>query len=350
MANPLFGVTLHGVGALSSSLCYTPQKKVRDWSWQTYWLAQASVCWLLLPISGAVLSTPHLLAVLHAAPPSSMLRATLLGFFYGVGGTAFGVALRYLGFSITYSISVGLSCVLGTLLPPILAGEVHRIAQQAGSAWIFAGVALAATGIAASGVAGWLRDRRPSHVGAAARPHSDLGKGLLFAIAAGLLSAVFGLALSAGQPIADTAARFGAGQYQGNIILVFACGGAFLSTLIICLVLHYREDSIHEYMAFADGPARRILAANLVLAMLTGALWYGQFLCYGIAHTYMGFYKFTSWSLHMSMLVLFSTGLGLALREWDRSGKQAIVSLLSAIVLLLTAVGFITYGSYIGGQ
>lgn len=57
-ANPVLGVLLHAVGALSAAFCYTPKKATRKWSWQTYWLAQASVCWLVLPVVGAWLTIP----------------------------------------------------------------------------------------------------------------------------------------------------------------------------------------------------------------------------------------------------------------------------------------------------
>ena len=49
-ANPLLGVALHAVGATFAATCYTPEKRVKGWSWQTYWLTQASFCWFLLPI------------------------------------------------------------------------------------------------------------------------------------------------------------------------------------------------------------------------------------------------------------------------------------------------------------
>jgi hypothetical protein len=66
--NPFLGVALHGVGAIFAATCYTPQKKVNGWSWQTYWLTQAVFCWFLLPILGAWLTIPELGAVLREAP------------------------------------------------------------------------------------------------------------------------------------------------------------------------------------------------------------------------------------------------------------------------------------------
>ena len=351
MANPLLGIGMHGVGALSSSVCYTPQKKTRAWSWQTYWMAQAAVCWLLLPILVAALTTPHLRSVLGQAPRSAMLDSFLLGLGYGIGGTAFGVAIQYLGFSVTYALSIGISCVVGTLLPPLLSHQMGALLRRSGSNCIFAGILVATAGIFLSGCAGKLRDRDASRTrDAEIKSLKHLRKGLFFAVVAGLLSAVFGLALDAGQPLADVAARYGAGQFQGNIILIFACGGAFVTTAVICLVLHIREGSLHEYIAFADGPERRLLAANFGLATLTGVLWYGQFFFYEIGHTLMGKYSFVSWALHMSMLVLFSAFVGLFLREWSHCRPRTIAALTVALLLLVGAVAAIGWGSYQGGS
>ena len=62
--NPFLGVGYHGVGATFAATCYTPQDKVKGWSWQTYWITQASFCWFLLPLIGVWLTIPELGAVL----------------------------------------------------------------------------------------------------------------------------------------------------------------------------------------------------------------------------------------------------------------------------------------------
>lgn len=148
------GVLFHSVGASSAALCYTPQKKVVQWSWQTYWLAQALVCWLLLPVIIAWITIPEIETVLREAPAAAMRTTFLLGMAYGIGGTAFGIAIRYVGFSLTYAIAVGISCVLGTLLPPLVAGELSALFEQKGAEWIITGVGLGVLGIALCGLAG----------------------------------------------------------------------------------------------------------------------------------------------------------------------------------------------------
>src|SRR5512133_3698620 len=107
-------IFFHAIGATAAACCYVPQKKVRAWSWQSYWLTQAAFCWLLLPIAGAFLTVPGFFQVVQAAPPDAMLRTFLLGAAYGIGGTAFGVAIRYVGFSVTYAMAIGVSTVVGT--------------------------------------------------------------------------------------------------------------------------------------------------------------------------------------------------------------------------------------------
>ena len=52
--------------------------------------------------------------------------------------------------------------------------------------------------------------------------------------------------------------------------------------------------------------------------MLTGTLWYGQFFFYNLGHVRMGDYEFTSWAIHMIMLVLVQQPRGLALSRMER--------------------------------
>ena len=348
---PIMGAGLHSVGAFSSALCYTPQKKTKKWSWQTYWLAQASVCWLILPFIAALLTTPHIGRVLAEAPPGTMLLVLFLGCVYGIGGTTFGLAIRCMGFSVTYAVSIGLSCVLGTLIPPLLHRQLATLLQSRGGGLVFVGVAVATLGILVSGTAGKLRDLDHARdMDPAAGHKSQLALGLLFAIIAGIGSAIFGVALSIGQPIADVAAHYGAGRFQGNVTLFFACAGSFLTTSVFCLFRHWKEGTIREYVSFADGPARRLLGANLFLATLTGFLWYGQFFCYGIAHTFMGLYGFASWALHMAMLVFFSAFVGVLLKEWRNCRPRTLGLLATAFVMLLGAVALITAGGNAGAS
>jgi L-rhamnose-H+ transport protein len=341
----LNGVLFHATGASSAALCYTPQKKVVGWSWQTYWLAQAFICWLALPVIMAFVTIPQLMTVLQEAPSSAMISSFLLGMAYGVGGTAFGIAIRYVGFSLTYAIAVGISCVLGTLLPPLVHGTLGDVLKSNGASFLIFGIVLGAIGIALCGFAGRNKEKDIEKQQDTKSTFS-LAKGLPLCLLAGILSALYGFSLDQGQPIADVAAKYGATNFQGNVIYIFSNSGAFVTTLFYCLYLHKKNKTFKQYAKADSGGS---LAKNYLMSLLTGVLWYGQFLFYGLGHVRMGNYKFTSWAIHMIMLVLFSSVAGLVMKEWKNCSAITQRLLILALLVLIAAVLLLTYGNYLGG-
>ncbi|MCH5598761.1 hypothetical protein MKP09_13020 [Niabella ginsengisoli] len=232
-------------------------------------MAQASVCWFLLPLIIAWITIPSLGKVLSEAPVEAMRNAFLLGMAYGVGGTAFGMAIRHIGFSLTYAISVGISCVLGTLVPPLMDGTLGEALSGKGGSWILTGVLLGAMGIAFCGVAGRGKEKD------VAQSHTSFSfkKGLPLCLLAGVLSAFYGFAINAGKPISDIAANYGAGNFQVNVVYIFSNTGAFVITLAYTLWLHIKNKTFSEYKHVNS----RGLGTNYLMALLTGILWYGQF-------------------------------------------------------------------------
>jgi len=345
-SNPLLGLAMHAVGATFAATCYTPEKRVKGWSWQTYWITQASFCWFLLPILGALATIPHLATVLREAPQDAMLLSFALGAAYGIGGTAFGISIRYIGFSLTYAIAVGLSSVLGTLIPPLVKGTLLTTLNKPGAGWIVVGIVAGTLGIAAAGWAGRLKERDLS--AQQARGQFSLAKGLLLSLLAGVLSAVYGFALEAGEPIADVASAHGAGVWRGNVVYIFSNTGAFLTTSIYCLFLHARHKTLGELIELPAGQPEASLPVNWTMALVTGLFWYGQFFFYNLGHVRMGHYKFTSWAIHMIMLVLISNLVGILLREWLQCRPRTQITIGVALAILIGAVLLLTYGNYIG--
>lgn len=341
-ANPLLGTMFHTVGAGSAALCYAPQRYLHKWSWQTYWLLQAAGCWLVLPWIFAAFTIPELGAVLREAPGSAMMNSYLLGVLYGVGGISFGVAIRYIGYSLTYALAISISCVLGTLLPPLMNGKLGETLSTSAGLFVVTGVLLGGCAMIATGWAGFRKEREETKdpSGIVFNPRI----GLPIVIVAGVLSAVFNFSLQAGQPIADVAAKHGAGYFQGNVVYLFSNTGAFTTTLFYAGWLAFRAKSWSEYVHTADGTG---LLRNYALSLLTGLLWYLQFFFYGLGHVRMGSFEFSSWAIHMIILILLSCGFGVSIGEWKACRKATKLLVTFAIVLLVGAVGLITYGNYL---
>ncbi|MCL5103122.1 MAG: rhamnose:proton symporter [Armatimonadetes bacterium] len=344
--NPLLGTLLHAMGGLCAAIFYTPNHKTKKWSWETYWLTQACFAWFVMPIVGAMITVPDYAQVLSEAPRSAMIKSFLFGTAYGIGGTTFGMALRYVGYSLTYSIAVGISSILGTLLPPLLSGKLLELVHKPGGLVVLGGVVLGAMGIGLCGYSG-LQKERGMDSGRMKLTGFSLVKGLPLCFIAGFLSAVFNFALLAGQPIADIAAKHGAGYLMGNAIYPFAMGGAFLSTAIYCLILGGKNRSLGEYRAIGKA-FQSALPINYILAAIGGSLWYFQFFFYGLGHVRMGSYQFSSWAIHMVLLIFFSNLTGILMKEWKECNLRTKISIGIALVVLIAAVLTIGYGNYLG--
>jgi len=93
--NPFLGVFLHAVGGLAAGSFYIPFKKVRKWSWETYWLVGGFFSWMIAPWVVSLLMCPKLWTVLTTAPRQSVGLSFLFGLLWGVGGLTFGLSMRY---------------------------------------------------------------------------------------------------------------------------------------------------------------------------------------------------------------------------------------------------------------
>ena len=348
-ANPILGIILHAGGAISAALCYTPQQKLKGWSWQNYWIVQAFFCWVLLPIVGAALTIPGLLDVLSKAPKDAMLITFLLGVAYGIGGTCFGLAIKKIGYSLTYAIAIGISCILGTLTGPILKGELGAIIDKTGSGWVLGGIFIGLIGTLTCGLAGRMKEVELQKEEGQQQPF-DLVTGLILCGIAGVLSAVYGIAVNdTGAPITKVAAEAGSGYWQTNIVYIFSNTGAFVSSGAYCIFLIVKEGTFKEFFQ-PNSDEKGALPLNYFLAFMTGMMWYGQFLFYGTAHVRMGEFKFSSWGIHMIMLILFSAMSGVVMKEWHNRKHKTQFTITAAVTLLITAVLMLAYGNYVGSQ
>jgi L-rhamnose-H+ transport protein len=86
---------------------------------------------------------------------------------------------------------------------------------------------------------------------------------------------------------------------------------------------------------------------NYILCAVAGVTWYLQFFFYSMGETKMGIYTFSSWSLHMASIVIFSTLWGLGLHEWRGASRKPMRLLFLALATLIGSTLIIGYGNYL---
>jgi len=90
------------------------------------------------------------------------------------------------------------------------------------------------------------------------------------------------------------------------------------------------------------------MLSNYFFSALAGTTWYFQFFFYTMGETQMGRYKFSSWTLHMASIIIFSTLWGIALKEWKGAGLRTKLMVALSLLVLVTSTIVVGYGNYLG--
>jgi L-rhamnose-H+ transport protein len=326
-ANPFTGVLFHAIGGLAAASFYIPYKKVKAWSWEIYWLVGGLFSWIVAPWVLALLILPQTPEILSQSSTSSLTWTFIFGMLWGVGGLTFGLTMRYLGIALGYAIALGISTVIGTLIPPLFSGELLQIAQSESGQVMLLGVLICVGGIVLSGKAGVRKQNELSDEDKKAiTSEFNFRKGLSIALFCGVMSSFMASAFAAGKPIAQIALDNGAPSLWQNLpVLIVILAGGFVTNFVWCVVLAYRNGTWVELLGKLQLDSNNknittskssLLITNIFFCALAGVTWYLQFFFYGMGTTMMGEYEFSSWTLHMASIIIFSTFWGLALREW----------------------------------
>lgn len=401
--NVIIGLSMLILGGISAGSSYVPLKGIRGWAWESLWAVQGIVAWLLLPLLLALLATPHLITVLQHIRFSTLATTFAFGFLWGVGGLAWGMAVRYIGLALGFTIATGFLSSLGTLVPIIAEGRMSDVLATGSGKLTLISVGISLVGIIVCGKAGMRRDLESNrtaggHEGetnaetnsrtsaetngktiavtnsgtngksdaatsgksnggnsgknssetngktnsgtngksnaatnaektGAAKSAVDPGgfqfkKGVLIAFAAGVLGACFAFGITAGQPIRDQAIAAGASPvWAASPVFFVELLGGITVNLLYCVVMNRRNKTFSDYRQTKDAGS---LKTNYAFSALIGALWYLQFVFYGMAAFYMGPFSFANWSVHMSFMVVASNLWGYYFKEWKGVSRTTI--------------------------
>ena len=338
----LGAIGLISIGSLGAASFYVPFKKVKEWSWESYWLSQGVAAWLIIPWLFVLFTVPtdKIFAIIYAAPMSAKLLAIFFGMLWGAGGLTFGLSIRYLGVAMGQSISLGFCAAFGTLIPPVAAGQ-NLLASSSGLL-IIAGVTVCIIGIAIIGYSGALKSRGLSEEERKLTIKKfDLKKGLIIAVLAGVMSAAFSYGYEVGKPIDEVSLQAGVNPlFQSNLTLAFILIGGFITNFIYCFYLNLKNKTIGDYLSVSKG----VFFNNIFFTFLAGFLWFLQFHFYGMGKSLLsaGIAVF-SWSILMALNISFSNIWGIILKEWKGSSRKTMVVLVTGIIVLILSTFVVNF-------
>ncbi len=329
------GLLIIAIGSFGQSSSYVPIKKVEGWAWESFWLTQGVFAWLVFPLLATLLALPKDINLIELWAAGGAIKSLIYGTLWGIGGLTFGLSMRYLGVALGQSISLGTCAAFGTLFPALLSGKNLFIGD---GLLLLIGVSITLSGIAIIGFAGSLRSKNMSEEEKKkAVKDFALTKGIAVALLAGLMSACFALGLDAGTPIKEMALMQGVTPlFSGIPIIALVTGGGFITNACFCIQQHIKNKTGKEYFTVS----RKTLTNNILFCALAGGLWYSQFFGLEIGKSFLTDSPILlafSWSILMSLNVVFSNIWGIVLKEWKGVSKQTIAILIVGLLILISS-------------
>ena len=344
----ILGVFYHFVGGFASGSFYLPFKKIREWSWESYWIIGGLFSWLIVPWVAATLTVPGYQQIIADTPSSTIFWTYTMGVLWGIGGLTFGLSMRYLGLSLGMSVALGFCSAFGAMIPPIyrdltgIQGETFSgMFHSAGGQLVLIGVLVCLAGIGICGRAGMLKEGELSEEKKKATiKEFNLPLGLAVATVSGILSACFNFGIEAGAPMANMAVERGANPlFQTNVTYIVLLWGGLTTNLLWCLALNFRNRSFGDY-----ANSRTPLANNYFFSALAGTIWFFQFFFYGMGASKLS-NGASSWILHMAFIIAVSNMWGILTHEWQGVSKRTFRVVLTGIATIILSVVIVGYGN-----
>ena len=354
--NAILGVIFHFIGGFASGSFYMPYKKVKGWSWESFWIIGGLFSWLIVPPLAAYLTIPGFMDIIRGAGSQVIGTTFLMGLLWGIGGLTYGLGVRYLGVSLGSSIILGLCSFFGALVPSVYyyfkpkAGK-DTIADLFSTSWgqlVLVGLVLCIVGIIICGKAGAMKDKDLSGAKVdASGSEYKVKLGLIVAVISGVLSACFSFGIEAGASMGEVAnniwkaANPGQGEFlfRNNVIFVVILWGGLTTNFIWCMVLNARNKSFGDYTN-----KKTPLLKNYLFCALAGTTWFLQFFFYGMGESKLG-NGASSWILHMSFIILVANMWGILSKEWNGISKKTRTTIIIGILTIILSVIIVGYGN-----
>jgi L-rhamnose-proton symport protein RhaT len=333
----LTGLALIVIGGIMEGLFALPMRFAPRWSWETFWGVGSLIALILVPWPLALLTVPSLLTVYSSAPTSAIWLAILFGAGWGFGGVFFGRGVSVLGISLGTSIIMGLIAISGSIVPLLLQHDVQMPATS--RLTLAAGMIIMVVGLIVCARAGTMRvDKGARRLGSLS---SNFSLGILYCVAAGVLSALVNFALIFGGPIASQAMARNIDQgTANNAVWAIVFTSNYIVNIGYCLIIASKRKTLHEIQTASR-------AVYWLLAGTMGLLWAGGIVVYGHGAA-LGGALGPIFGFPIMLITSIITGnlAGAICGEWrdqPSSAKLAMGWGLSCMLLAIVTLGYANY-------
>ena len=301
-------------------------KYMNPMSWESWWVIHVLVAMILFPMIWAYIVIPDLFDIIASSPKDAIYSAMLYGFLWGIGGIMFGVSVPYIGLSLTMGIVMGLAGSAGSLIPLF---QIENATSQPSFPYIIGGLIISLIGVAITAKAGIDRDKLIN----SSSKSKNILKGLLIAVACGLLSSLLNVGFANAAPIAEKAQEFGVITRNSSLAAwVVVLWGAFIMNFSYAIILLFKNNTWSTFSLKNSVNAYK-------WSFIAGFCWFAALGVYGQGAALLGeIGPVIGWPILLGLSLIISNYWAYNAGEWNNAKKPFNKLLIGLFVLIISAV------------
>ena len=308
------GIVIAGI--LNGSFA-VPMKTARVWKFSHIWGVFSLLAMVLIPWTAVTIAVPGWHEILSAIPLRRLAALFCLGLIWGGASLLYGLAIDLLGIALGFSIQLGLSIVIGALIPFYDARPLSL--ETSGDRLFLFGLILMVGGVVVCAQAGGVR-----------QPASRTGfrKGLVVAIAGGIGAPLLNVGIQYGISMLPPGTHGSGAEWVPWAVLLSA---AALTQAVICF---YRVHVARQGALFRALGAGR----DALFVIVMSVVWAVSIFGYGSSAAALGrLGTSVGWPVFIGLIVVTSNAWGVALGEWKERPKRDLFQMLAGSAVLIAA-------------
>ena len=317
------GIVLAGL--LNGSFA-VPLKTTRVWKFNHIWTLHSLLAMCIMPWILVMAVVPGWREILSRVPARGWMILIGWGVLFGIASLLYGIAVDLLGIALGFAIQLGLSIVLGALLPLLWAGAFEL--RSRGDWYFVLGLALMVAGVILCAQAGGSKSEGSSSA-------KRFRLGLLIAIVGGVLAPTLNFGIQYGTALLSKGA--GTGSKPGFPAEIYLAWAVFLSTAAVVQAGYCFGRTLREHSTAVFAAGMRTRDALQVPAM--SLLWIASVFVYGRSAFGLGSLGNSfGWPVFIALIILTSNAWGVLLGEWKEATRAAFLRMIAGSAVLIFAV------------
>ncbi|NIJ45864.1 L-rhamnose-H+ transport protein [Wenyingzhuangia heitensis] len=332
------GVLFAVLAGLLLGLYALPEKFTKDFEFENTWSLFFAINTFVVPNIAAFLLIDGFADVLTAIPTNVLMGMIISSILWGIGAMMWGKAINYIGLSLGFSIFIGTIILVGSLLPFIQVG----LPKTNVLVTILMGLGVVLIGIIANGRAGIIRMNDKKTDSYAINRGESVVKGILIAVAGGLLATGFSFANAYGAEIIDSAS-----QAQGNapwksaiavMYVIYMAGGVAIAVYFI------QQLSAKKLWGKFKTPH---LGKNIALTTIMGVFNFAASVVFAYSAFKLGkeLGGSVGYAIFNTACVVTAIVSGLITKEWYTASNRAKNSLYLGLSCMVIGIIIIAYSN-----